>query len=370
MPVAPRAAATVVLCRPGPDGLEVLLIRRPLTMAFAAGLHAFPGGAADPGDRDLAATATREVLEEVGVRLRPEELVALGHWVTPPGFARRFDVRFFAAELPAGVTPTFAPGEVADHVWLTPAAALDRLAAGEIAMLPPTATSLAQVAPARSLEDLTAWAPGAAGAPVVERPDPWLVRLELGQAGAIPGRRANAWLVGRQEVVLVDPGDPSAAAREAILGAVESGGGRLAAVALTSGDPDHAAGIEGWAISHGIPILAGPAAGRGLVSDVTVLPDGGRVPVGDVGLVVRSTPGPRPDHAAFEVIRPDRGVDVIVGDLAGPDPGGLRPEPDPVAIRRSLAAIAGLDPVRLLPGHGPVLGREALSGGGRRPASG
>lgn len=52
MPATPREASTVVLTRPGPQGLEVLLTRRPDTMAFAAGLHVFPGGALDPADRD------------------------------------------------------------------------------------------------------------------------------------------------------------------------------------------------------------------------------------------------------------------------------------------------------------------------------
>ncbi len=49
-PVVPRPAATVVLLRPP---LEVYLLRRTTTMAFAAGMHVFPGGGVDP--RDAAA---------------------------------------------------------------------------------------------------------------------------------------------------------------------------------------------------------------------------------------------------------------------------------------------------------------------------
>ncbi len=48
----PRAAATIALLRPGPDGVEVLLTHRPATMEFGPGLHVFPGGAVDPGDDD------------------------------------------------------------------------------------------------------------------------------------------------------------------------------------------------------------------------------------------------------------------------------------------------------------------------------
>ena len=42
-----RPAATVVLLRDGADGLEVWLQQRATTLAFAAGMHAFPGGRVD-----------------------------------------------------------------------------------------------------------------------------------------------------------------------------------------------------------------------------------------------------------------------------------------------------------------------------------
>ncbi|MEO7980831.1 MAG: NUDIX hydrolase [Sporichthyaceae bacterium] len=53
--VAPtRDAATVVLLRDASDGPEVYLLRRAGTMAFAAGMHVFPGGSVDPRDGDPA----------------------------------------------------------------------------------------------------------------------------------------------------------------------------------------------------------------------------------------------------------------------------------------------------------------------------
>lgn len=48
--VEPRPAATVVLLRDGAAGLETYLLRRRSTMAFAAGMHVFPGGGVDPRD--------------------------------------------------------------------------------------------------------------------------------------------------------------------------------------------------------------------------------------------------------------------------------------------------------------------------------
>ena len=100
-PVEPRDAATVLLLRPGSDagsssGPEVYLLRRQLTMGFAAGMAVFPGGGVDvrdaelpdscwagpsaaewarrlgvdePRARALVAAAARETFEECGVLL-------------------------------------------------------------------------------------------------------------------------------------------------------------------------------------------------------------------------------------------------------------------------------------------------------------
>ena len=62
--VGARKAAVLILIGAGP---EILFVERPTTMRTHAGQIAFPGGAADPGDADLAATALREANEETGV---------------------------------------------------------------------------------------------------------------------------------------------------------------------------------------------------------------------------------------------------------------------------------------------------------------
>jgi len=90
--VTPRDAATVVVTRERGDGLEVLLLRRQKSMAFAAGMHVFPGGSVQAADRDpipwvgpaaeqwarrwscdaelahaLVVAAVRETFEETGI---------------------------------------------------------------------------------------------------------------------------------------------------------------------------------------------------------------------------------------------------------------------------------------------------------------
>jgi 8-oxo-dGTP pyrophosphatase MutT (NUDIX family) len=97
-PAVPRDAATVMLLRHSGAGLEVYMLRRKPTMAFAPGAYVFPGGSVDPRDSDeqvawagpdaaewgrvfdappalaraLVCAAVRETFEESGVLLAGE----------------------------------------------------------------------------------------------------------------------------------------------------------------------------------------------------------------------------------------------------------------------------------------------------------
>ncbi len=53
-PVVPRPAATVLLLRDHPDGVQVYFLRRPARSSFAASAYVFPGGAMDAADCDQA----------------------------------------------------------------------------------------------------------------------------------------------------------------------------------------------------------------------------------------------------------------------------------------------------------------------------
>jgi 8-oxo-dGTP pyrophosphatase MutT (NUDIX family) len=105
-PAAPRDAATVMLLRPAASGgIEVYMMRRQSSMAFAAGAMVFPGGSVDARDADeevawagpdaaawgevlaappdlaraLVCAAVRETFEESGVLLAgasPDAVVA------------------------------------------------------------------------------------------------------------------------------------------------------------------------------------------------------------------------------------------------------------------------------------------------------
>ena len=53
----PAAAASIVLLRDAPGGLEVLMIERHASSSVLGGAHVFPGGKLDPGDSDAALLA-------------------------------------------------------------------------------------------------------------------------------------------------------------------------------------------------------------------------------------------------------------------------------------------------------------------------
>ena len=300
-PVEAQPAATVVLVRPGADGLEVLLTRRPDAMSFAGGLHVFPGGRVESTDADHRAAAIRETREEVGVVLaETAELVEVARWVTPRAYPRRFDARFFVAELPVGAVVSGDPGEVASHVWLTPRAALAAMARGEIAMWPPTSTALQLLERAGSFADVRRGLGRRFDLAIrVERIDPTLAVVTGRSAFGPLGRPTNTVLVGRREVVVVDPGDPDEDVLDAIEATVAADGGRIVAIALTHVDPGHAGGSEELNERTGAPIVVGPGGAAPLSWAVTEIADGAVIGSGDGVLTAIATPGHRPDHLAF-----------------------------------------------------------------------
>ena len=126
-------------------------------------------------------------------------------------------------------------------------------------------------------------------APRVADLGPAAVEVTFSTAGGLPGRIGRAVLRGRRELILVDPGDPSDAALDAIAGVVARHDGAIRAIVLTSTDPDHAAGAEALAIPLGIPILVAPGAGRHLPYETVDVGDGERLPA-DIDLRVRVGP--------------------------------------------------------------------------------
>lgn len=107
-----RPASVLILFADGPDGPDVLLLRRADGLNSHPGQVAFPGGSVDPDDRGPVDAALREATEEVGVRPEdvrpvaalPELHLAFSHFRVTPVVAHWWR--------PGPVTPV-DPGETA-----------------------------------------------------------------------------------------------------------------------------------------------------------------------------------------------------------------------------------------------------------------
>jgi len=160
----PVLAATVILLRDGPTGLETLMLRRNSKIVFG-GMWVFPGGRLDPEDwegveegDELAASrraATRESIEETGLAIDPDSMVPFSHWTPPPITPKRFLTWFFAARA-AGGDVEIDYGEIHESDWMAPAEALRRQRATEIELAPPTFVTLTELSAFRSVDEALA----------------------------------------------------------------------------------------------------------------------------------------------------------------------------------------------------------------------
>lgn len=213
-PATPVPSATVVLARPGPRGPEVLLLKRLRTSGFVPGAYVFPGGRVDAADssvdliaRTLGMTAepepaywmaaAREAFEETGlllgvradgtscalgdgsleawreklltdqatlidvlkaenIRLDFRRTAYCAHWITPVAEPRRYDTRFFLAEVPRDCIAVIDAREMSASIWLRPADALERFRRRELPMVFPTARTLHELSRFATIDDALA----------------------------------------------------------------------------------------------------------------------------------------------------------------------------------------------------------------------
>lgn len=159
-----KPAATVILLRPTKDAsnIEVLLLLRAKEIKFAGGAWVFPGGRIEENELCQDGTATleaartaaaRETAEEAGLRIDAESLIHYSHWNTPPGNVKRFSTCFLLGALDRHQATIVDQGEIVEHRWLTPQAALRQHHDGKLKMLPPTFVSLTELAECTTIED-------------------------------------------------------------------------------------------------------------------------------------------------------------------------------------------------------------------------
>jgi 8-oxo-dGTP pyrophosphatase MutT (NUDIX family) len=231
--IAPRDAATILVVREAPAGLEVFCVERHPKSGFLGGAIVFPGGKVDPADaspdwagvitrsdddRVFKIAACREALEESAIlpgidavthadlldlraRLVRKEtsviaflrerslqldlatLLPFARWVTPVAESRRYDTRFYLARLPAGQEGAHDDRETTSSFWARPAEVLVRWDEGRVALAPPTHRTLEVLAGAATWDAAAALASRACLDPIC----PLVVMQEGTVALALPG---------------------------------------------------------------------------------------------------------------------------------------------------------------------------------------
>ncbi|MCP4663061.1 MAG: MBL fold metallo-hydrolase, partial [bacterium] len=362
--------------RLGPDlipGITACALRE---LFEETGLVLAPGVAADS---ELAAARRRLLADEIefgalvaerGWNLSAAPLVFAGRWLTPPLWPTiRYDNRFFLLEWPADRTlqPEVVDGELDHGEWIRPAAALQRWEEGEMIAAPPILhilRVLSEVGPQAGLARLRD--PGESNLGPYRRLEfrPGVILLPLLSPTLPPAATSNAFLLGREEVVLIDPGTPwpeEIDRLEQAVAAVAAQGRKLRAIWLTHHHPDHVGGAAEMRRRLGVPVLAHRLAAellkvRGIAVDGE-LDDGERVELGgDPPFAVRvlHTPGHTRGHLSFWV---ENHRSLLAGDLVSGmstvviDP----PEGNMDDYLGSLERMIKLRPGTIFPAHGPPM---------------
>ncbi len=179
---------------------------------------------------------------------------------------------------------------------------------------------------------------------------PGVRRLTAPNPGMMTGPGTNCYLVGTDEISVIDPGPDDAGHIDAL---VAAGAGRIRWIVLTHTHIDHWPAAPALARRTGAQVAAFDAR-DGLERVDLALADGVEVGSGEARLAAVHTPG----HASNHVCLWDeqRGL-IFTGDhvMSGSTVVIAPPDGDMGAYMVSLEKVRALAPTALAPAHGPLL---------------
>jgi endoribonuclease LACTB2 len=303
--VTPKDAAAVILLRHAtdPDNPEVFWVKRSPKLVFLGGFYAFPGGQAEPADREapvkncgddserraMVSCAAREMFEETGVllacgaetltvgqrasllddlesgrmpwpallkhyglHLDANDFTFAGRWVTPAFAPRRFDTWFFLVKCPAKQEPhVTGDAELESGEWIGARAGFEKWEHNEVLVAPPILHGLKSLAGgltdgliARFLS-----VPEAHREPtrrIEFRPN--YICFPVRTPTKPPATHTNSYLIyTSREFLIFDPGSPYEEEQQELAKCVDdliAGGRAVREIILTHVHPDHVAGVN------------------------------------------------------------------------------------------------------------------------------
>ncbi|MDQ4068418.1 MAG: MBL fold metallo-hydrolase [Actinomycetota bacterium] len=171
---------------------------------------------------------------------------------------------------------------------------------------------------------------------------PLVRRIVAPNAGPATGPGSNTYLVGVDEIVVVDPGPAVASHVDAIVGC---GGDRIRWIALTHSHDDHAGAAGALAEQTGAEILAYPHVDEGFELEAS-----------EFRVEALHTPGHTPDHLCW-LLEEERML--FTGDtlIDGSTVAIVPPEGDMAAYLASLERLSSrrLRLRKIAPGHGHLI---------------
>jgi len=182
-------------------------MKRSAKTRFLPGAYVFPGGRVDPDDANVdllggegdrkrmnceqaaayQVAAIRETAEECGVKLDVTQIAYWSWWLTPKIEPRRYDTRFFMANVGEETVATHDNVELIESAWWSPSEALRRLRAREIFMAPPTWITLMELSTFERADDVLK-AASLRNTPCIE---PMFVESEAGQRILLPSAEGH-----------------------------------------------------------------------------------------------------------------------------------------------------------------------------------